>query len=1138
MKKTSLLLRNFYLIPKTIWLLSFLICFNVIGIRANAVYSQTVKFTAHFSNVTVEEVFKYVEQNSEYIFLYYEYALDTKRKVNFSVEQQELNIILDKMFSKTDVAYTIDDRQVIVKKKDSELLQGNQQQVVPIQVSGVVRDQNGETIPGVNVLLKGTTIGTVSGLDGQFSITVPNQDAILLFSYISFENKEVVVGDQKELQVSLSSSVESLNEVVVTALGIKRQTKALGYAIQELKGETMTEARENNIVNSLTGKIAGVDINRSGNGPGGSSRMVIRGNNSIGGNNQPLVIVDGIPVSNFSGGANNEWGGIDRGNGLSDINPDDIETISVLKGAAAAALYGSRAGNGVLMITTKKGAKRKGLGVTVNSNLTIETPLVKPEMQNVYGQGSNGVFNANSNYSWGPKMEGQLLTDWTGVERPFTAYGNDISDYLETGVTTNNSVELSVGSDNVSFRGTLSNMHYDGSIPSNSLDRTTLTLRTTANLNSKLIVDSKINYVRQSSDNRPKLSGDPENIFLNYLMMPRSVHYSDLEGGSDQYGNLKRWTTDENNYILNPYWTNRYNTTADKRDRFIGFISLQYDITKWMTLKLRHGEDMYFNANDQKYYAGTPFWNLSESGDYSCQTENFRERNSDALLTFNKENWWDSKFSGNLSLGGNLMYQTGVSNNVTAGKLTIPNFFAISNGRNPVPYQYKWEKAVNSFYGFAQLNYGDFFFLDLTARNDWSSTLPKHNRSFFYPSVGAGLVVSDMLNQLNVGLPKFFSFIKLRASYAEVGNDAGVYQLLPTYEIFSVIGDIKGARPGQVLPLSDLKPEMIKSSEFGVDLRFFNSRLGVDFTYYKKNATNQILALPISSTTGKLNKMINAGSVENKGVELVVKATPIQITDGFRWDVTINYSKNNNKIKELHPEAKEYLLAKTDFVNVVATEGGSYGDLYGRAFQRNEQGQVLVDNNGLPLLEGNLSTKLGNYTPKWIGGFLNSFSYKSLSMSALIDVRWKGAIYMNSLSRAAKYGTSEMTLKGREEYYAGTGGIVVDGVNANQEKNNIAVNPQDYWDRVSRASELFVYDATSIRLRELSLGYTFSSNLLSKTPFTSMKLSFVGRNLWLIKSEIPGYDPESAYSTGNGQGIEYGSMPSFRNFGLNLNVSF
>lgn len=1009
-----------------------------------------------------------------------------------------------------------------------------------IQVHGTVVDENGDPVIGASVMVVGMQIGTSTDLDGQFILKEVKNGATLQISFIGYKTINVKATSER-LNIRLTPNTENLDEVVVTALGIKRQTKALGYAVQEIKGNSITEARENNIVNSLSGKFAGVQVTGSGNGSMGSSRIVIRGNSSISRSNEPLIVVDGVPMDNFTGSSGlTEWGSSDSGNGLSDINPDDIESISVLKGPAAAALYGTRAGNGVVMITTKNGSdKKKGLGVTWNSNVTIETPLMKPEMQNLYGQGTNGVYNPNGTLSWGPKMEGQTLTDWMGDESAYKAYDNDLGGLLRTGIATTQTLEAGYNTDAGSFRGTVSYQHIDGIVPSNYQDKWNINLRNTLKLSNRLSVDMKVNYIKNKQKNTPDVGASPTSIMSNYLMMPRNIHISDMKPVFDADGKLRRYTEEEQHYVINTFF-NPENEKVTMRDRLIGFISLNYDITDWLTLKLRHGEDVYWGQGDSRITSKSP-WNtgVQGSGSYTVWSSKTRERNSDFLVTASKDNWWKSKISGSLSFGGNMLFRQTESMTENSGKLNVPDFFAISNGTQQSMERYLSKKAINSLYGLLQLNYGNWIFLDATARNDWSSTLPKKNRSFFYPSIGLGWVVSDMLTSYGAKMPEWFTFAKVRGSYAEVGNDTDPYSLSAVYSFYNVTAETMGTTVSSWLPLANLKPENIKSVELGVDLRFLHNRLGIDLSWYKKNATNQIIGLPTSPSSGYNSRTINAGNIQNTGVEVVLTGTPIQ-TRNWEWNATINYTKNTNKIKELHSDLKVYEMATTSYVNIVAREGGNYGDLVGRRFERNDKGEIIVGENGLPKYSETVDSDnpIGNYLPKWMGSMTNTIRWKNLSVGFMLDLRVGGDIYVNSLARSAEYGTAKMTIEGRDEWYAGTGGFVFPGVTEDGQPNTVAVNPQEYWSHMKNASEYWVYDGTNLRLRELTIGYTFPKSVLAKTPFTSLKVSLVGRNLWIIHSKIPGFDPESSISTGNAGGFEYASLPTLRSFGLNLNVSF
>ncbi len=1018
-------------------------------------------------------------------------------------------------------------------------------------VTGTVFDENGEPVIGASVVVKGGTAAAATDADGKFTIRTNKPNVVLTVSYVGYSSKEVAVRGDKPVSVTLDPSTSNLDEVVVTALGIKRQAKALGYAVQDMKGDLITEARETNLVNALSGRFAGVNVTGTGNGNMGSSNIVIRGNNSISGNNQPLIVVDGIPMDNSSGtsGWSGGYGVTDNGNGLSDLNTDDIEDISVLKGAAAAALYGTRAGNGVVMITTKSGTKRKGLGVTFNSNYMFERPLCQFDLQNEFGQGTQGeMLSGEISGSWGARMQGQDFTDWTGKTRPYLPWDNNMMDYLRTGFTTNQTLEVGFNSEKGSFITTVGYEHIRGIVPSSYQNKVNINMHGSVNLTSRLKFSAKANYIKRDRHNNPELGGSGSAFMNSFLEMPRSIHISDMKPIYDENGKVLRWI-DHSFKAINPYIIEE-NEKRDKRDRFLGFLELSYDITDWLSAKVRHGEDFYWSFSDSKTVAAYPVQDLSGNvqghGRYTTSDGFFRERNSDFLITLHKDNLID-EFSASLSFGGNMMHRYSRGMSVNSGALEIPDWFYINNGTQITTTPSFSEKSVNSLYGLAQLSYGNWIFVDVTGRNDWSSTLPRANRSFFYPSVGVGWIVTDMLSrEFGVQMPTWLSYGKARFSYAEVGNDTGPYQLVSVFNIKDFLPGIKHAWVSEVAPLLDLKPENIKSYEAGFDVRFFNNRLGVDFTWYKKNATNQILNIPISKTSGFSSRLINAGSIENQGVEIIISATPVQLRD-FTWNTSVNFAKNSNKINELHPEI-DYKVLGSYGVQVVAKEGGFYGDMFCNRYQRTEDGRVIVDQTGLPLIEQkiNYEESVGNYQPKWTGSWYNSFRWRDFTLGFMLDMRYGGNVYLSTVSALNTAGNSVESLKGRDEWYAGTGGLIVDGVvqvgnddngKPIYEENTKYVNPQDFYSR--KSAEDYVYDATCLRLRELTLGYTMPGKVLAHTPFTGLKVTLVGRNLWIIHKKTPkGFDPESVVSSGNVGGIEYGSLPTMRSFGFNVNLSF
>ncbi|MDR2920780.1 MAG: TonB-dependent receptor [Tannerella sp.] len=1011
-------------------------------------------------------------------------------------------------------------------------------------VKGTIIDNYGDPVIGANIVVKGTTVGTITDLDGHFSLEIP-ANATLVISYIGFYSQEIAYSGQSELNITLIEDTQTLDEVVVTALGVKRERKALGYAMQEVKGDQLTETRDANVANALAGKIAGVQINQSSTGVGGSTRILIRGNNSIAGNNQPLIVVDGVPIDNFSSDTDDYWGNgaIDKGSGISDINPDDIESMSVLKGPAAAALYGSRAGNGVVMITTKKGTSGKGVGITFNSNLTFENPMMTPDYQNVYGQGGeetvDGVtsvqFNNNKVGSWGPKMDGSTKEMALG-SYPYAARDNDLyKDFLRTGTSWTNSLELSKASEDITFRASVSRLDNQSVVPNSGLERTSINLRSTVKLADWLSADMKINYINQQAKNRVALAADPNNIFYDYLTMPRSVGYSDWEpyrntNWKREDGKPAAWMIDHNTAPNSPYWSTERNQNSDKRDRYIGFAAFDITFTDWLTLKLRSGIDNYTLIYDMTRATGNPYW--ENNGSYRVYTERFKELNTDFLFTAQK-NW--ERFGIVGTVGGNVMYRSSSFSNEFSGELVIPDFYSISNGKEHKSEHTKSRKQINSLYATVSLSWDNFLYLDITGRNDWSSTLPKDDNSYFYPSFGGSWIFTQMLNNMGNDTGAL-SFGKIRASWAEVGNDTDPYMLRNYYTLnYDIKGGVFTATNKDWKANTNLKNERIQSWEVGMELKAFDNRVGLDLSYYKKNSKDQILKMSVPAATGYSYQMINAGNIENKGWEIALMATPLRDAKGFTWETLLNWSMNKNKIVELTEGVTRQVLSdgtSLQNIQIVAEVGGSYGDIYGRGYERDKNGNKIIGDDGLPVATNDM-IKLGNNQPDWMLGWSNTFTFKNISLGFLIDVNYGGNVYMGSIRTGTRFGNLAMTLDGRET------GIVVDGVTKSGAVNTANVSAEQYWKGVSNIAEEFVYDATSVRFRELSIGYTIPRRLLQKTPFTGIKASFVGRNLFMIYHKTKGFDPEAGFSNSSSvQGYEFASMPTMRSLGFNINVSF
>ena len=699
-------------------------------------------------------------------------------------------------------------------------------------------------------------------------MSVPAGKATLAVSSIGFVSKTVeVAADQNNVTIILAESTQELGEVVVTALGIKKQKKSLGYAVQELKGTSLVEAREPNIANALSGKVAGLQVVKSSAGPGGSSKLVLRGFNSLTGDNQPLIVVDGVPMDNFTGASNNDYWNpsLDMGNGIADINPEDIESLSVLKGPSAAALYGSRAGNGVILITTKTGRKQKGLGITLTSSIGFESIFTRPNMQNNYGQGLDNISDPRANTSWGPKIEGQNLVNWNGVTEPLRSYDN-VGNYFNTyGITKNTSISFQESINKTSIYTSFNRMDDESMVPGAKLGRTNLMAKAVSKFgkDDRWTLDTKVQYTNAKANNRSVGGPNGTNPFYLLNLFPRSVDITQFKAGADSQGNMI-WFGGGSG--INPYWASKYNLNEDVRDRFLMNAALKYEFNSWLNAEIKGGSDMYTNSSNARTYGGSP---LTTTGRYSSGKGTFVETNYQALVVAKKDDLF-GKFGGMATLGGNLMNRRAASLSSSAGELVVPNLFSLNNSKgNPSVNESFSEKSINSVFGSGQISYDGYLFVDATFRNDWSSALSKKNRSFFYPSVSFSYVVTDMLNVMDVTLPSWFSYGKLRASYASVGNDLSPYQLDNVYRIGKDPNGNTTASRGNILFDENVKSELIKSNELGAELRFFKSRIGVDFSMYKSNATNQLIDLPLDPTSGYSAKKINAVIFKIKELNLL-----------------------------------------------------------------------------------------------------------------------------------------------------------------------------------------------------------------------------------------------------------------------------
>ncbi|MGN7888095.1 SusC/RagA family TonB-linked outer membrane protein [Dyadobacter endophyticus] len=1044
-------------------------------------------------------------------------------------------------------------------------------QAQTIQVAGKVTSTKGETLPGVTVLIKGTSKGTSTNGDGNYAIEA-DAGSILKFSFIGLKSIELPVPRDGRLDVQLESDETILQEVVVTALGIAKEKKSLGYAVQELQTKDVAEAREGNLVNALSGKIAGVNITNTQGGMG-SSRIVIRGETSIAGNNQPLFVVDGIPVDNSQLGAGAN-GSRDFANAIADINPNDIESISVLKGPNAAALYGSRASNGVILIKTKsgKGAQR-GLGVNLNFGYSSEKLLVLPEYQNVFGQGTGGAFsyvngkgggiNDATDESWGPRMDGRLIPQFfsNGEAAPFVAHPDNVKNFFETGHTRTTGVSVAGSNDKLDYRFSFNNSKQTGVIPNTDISKNSFGVNTTYRLNDKLTLSTSANFARSASDNLPGTSGRGSSVMLQFLWFGRQVDTELLKdynkGGFDYNWN--------HSYYSNPYLLQYENTAQQRRDRFFGNVNLSYKITDWLTANVRTGNDYYNDKRKFKVAYGT---NGTPYGSYTEDSYVVNENNTDFNFNFHKNVSPD--FELDWLVGGNIRSNFNEQNYQQAPRLAVADLYTLNNSRDPlVSYNVLRKQKVYSAFSSAQLGFRNYAFLNLTARNDWSSTLPTGNNSYFYPSVNASLVLTDAFNiKSNV-----LTYAKLRGGWAEVGKDTDPYQLVNTYPFNQPFGSAPLLTVSDVLLSSNLKPEITQSTEIGADVALFRNRVRLDVSYYNTDSYNQILRADVSPSTGYKQKLLNAGHINNRGVEAMLNVKPIETESGFRWDIGINFSRNRSKVVELDDEGflNDYKLG-TNGVTVYASKGLGYGAIFGSAFARNEAGEQVIGANGLPTKNPSLQV-LGHYTPKWMGGINNSFSFKGFNLSVLIDTKQGGSIYSATNATGRYTGVLKSTLAGRDAdhggltyYYPGnnkagvavqvanaaaapTGAVVYDdgiiakGVATDGKPNTVIVPAERYYKGVYSNSaginEASVFDASFIKLREVKLGYTVPQTFISKFKLQSLVFSLYGRNLAFLQKKADNIDPETAFNTGNtGQGLESLQLPTTASYGFNISLGF
>ncbi len=1057
-------------------------------------------------------------------------------------------------------------------------------------ISGTVTDDTGEALPFANVFVENTTIGTTTDIDGKYTLKVPEGATNISVSYTGYGTRTIALGDSDVLDCIMTEGV-LMDDVVVTALGISRSEKSLGYAVQELGGEELSNSRETNVVNSLQGKVAGVQIQGSPSTLGGSSRITVRGSSSFLGENQPLFVIDGVPIDNDNFASDSQMRGFggesdpyDYGNMAQDIDPDNVESMTVLKGAAATALYGQRGANGVIVITTKSGAGQKGFGVEVNTSASWDNVANLMPHQQEYGGGSvnpatshgfNEVIIDGETYlyptyakdgAWGPKYDGAQVLHWDAWDpetsqylqtRPWQAPANGYEEFFETGMTLLNSVALSGGNELGSFRLGYSNTNQTGTFPNAKMQRNGINFNSKYNLNKRLQVGLTGNYIRTDAENRNITgynNGNPMQAFTQWwqtqLDLDRLEESTNFTDGRQYTWNANGPVVDpatsellsfdyKPKFFDNPYWVRQNYLQEDVRNRFYGNANVTVNLAEGLDLMGRMGTDFYqFSARE-----GIPNASV-ETSSYSETERRFQENNLELRLGYNKT---FGDISLNASLGGNNMRQLRrTTNGSTVGGISLEGFYNLSNSvSSPLIETYEVTRGINSVFGLASIGFKNFLYLDLTARNDWSSTLPKGDNSYFYPSASLSVIISDIPGIDNLGP---LSFAKIRANFAQVGNDADPYAL---YDVYSPQVPNFGDAPRYSVPNARnnpfLKPERTNEYEVGVDLRFLNGRLGFDLAYFDRTTVDQIYRVPVSASTGYNSAILNAGEMRNWGWEFMITGTPIK-TDNFSWDVGLNLFRQNNEVVDLNEGIESINLGGTWAADLRIAKGYPYMAVFGQDHVRenyveDDEGNI-VTNEGQPTVDefGNYvftsqRVFLGSAIADWTGGFSTSLNFKGITAGALFDFQKGGVIHSTSLQWAKYSGMHPETV----EYNGQTGirenGMILDGVTDEGAANTVAVDPLTYYQTYWSVAAPNLYEGSFLKLRELRLGYTLPKSLLGD-KVRDVNISFYGRNLAILAADLPYLDPQIITGAGNLQGLENAQVPSTRSFGANLRFKF
>ena len=1098
----------------------FLLFLATLSVSSMDVHSQSAKIRVDSHSMKVENLISTIEAQTNYLFVYNKQNVDLNQVVNVDATDKSVADVLTEAFSGTGISYVVEGKNIVLTKGTAASNAVNQQS--NITVKGKVTDNTGESIIGANIIEKGTTNGAISDFDGNFSLNVPS-DAILAISYIGYQSMTIPVNGRTTINIVLEDDALKIDNVVVTAMGIKRKEASLTYSTQQVNGDELTRAKDANMINSLAGKSAGVQITKNASGLGGSAKVSIRGVRSANenGNNQPLYVIDGVPMLNSTTeqafsvlGGDNDGGNRDSGDGISNLNPDDIESMSILKGASAAALYGAQAANGVILITTKKG--KEGMQrIIFSSNLTVDNTIGTPKFQNNYGQ-SAGTD------SWGSKGN---LTDY-----------NNVDNFFSSGITAINSLSIQAGKEKMQTYFSYANTTATGIVDANKLSKHNLTFRETASLfNDKLTLDANISVMTQSINNRQTSGGYYMNSLVGLYTFPRGMDMSPYRDNSgyevfDEARNMptQNWYTSTADFEQNPYWITNRITSKDKRYRGMASLSANWKVTDYLTFQARGNVDYINDKFQQKYYAGTAI-NLShKNGRYvDLNSQEFMVY-GDFMAMFNKTwNDWSLNAAVGTSVNSTkanlLKLDSGKAGLYYANVFTVSNMILNNAGNSYVNETLNQRRTIQSLFGTAQVGWKEALYLDVTARNDWSSTLANTThmkKGFFYPSVGLSWIFSNSLE-----MPSWIDFGKIRASWAQVGNDLPIGITSPADYITA---------GGTITPIQygfdeELKPEISTSYEIGAEFRFFNQRLDLDFTYYRTDTRNQLLY--VNDPAGRYPyKYINAGQIRNSGLEITLGVTPI-MNDNFRWKSAFNFSTNKNKVVSLGGyDSFDYGTGVSMPYRMRVVEGGSLGDIYGNAFERDANGTIVLGEDGLPSFKTGNNSLIGNANPDFLLGWSNTITYKGFSLYFLVDARVGGDVI--SLTQAAldSRGVSANSGAARDQGYV-------------QLENHKITDVEGFYRKVGNRgegnTEYYRYDATNIRLREVSIGYSFPRSILAKTKvFQGIDASLVARNLCFFYKDAP-FDPDAIMSVGNGnQGVDVFGMPTTRNIGFNLKFTF